>query len=271
MKRRELIQNFGTGLLSTIALGWTAKRTAAQSTGTTLRVEWLGHTCFLFEGDGKRIIVNPFLKIGCTAGYRSPAVPADYVLLSSRQFDEGASEVIPGDPRVFYEPGAYQLADDTPIQGIRTEHDRLEGKRFGANTAWRWTQGGINILHLGGIASEISIRQKILMGSPDLLLIPVGGKQPPNGTDKYDPAWPEVYTPQEAKAAIEALNPRMVIPTHYRTQAADPNLCDLGEVQAFLQQMKDAPTRYSDTNTLSLSPGVLPAERSTIQVMGYRT
>lgn len=275
MKRRELIQNcvtgFGTGLLSTIALGGMAQRTAAQTANpATLRIEWLGHTCFLFEGEGKRIVVNPFLKIGCTAGYRSPAVAADYVLLSSRQFDEGAAEIIPGNPRVFYDPGAYQLADNTPIQGIRTEHDRVEGKRFGSNTAWRWTQSGISILHLGGIASEISIRQKILMGSPDVLLIPVGGKQPPNGTDKYDAAWPEVYTPQEAKAAIEALNPRLVIPTHYRTQAADPNQCDLAEVQSFLQQMQGSPTRYSETNTLTLTSGTLPSQRSTIQVMGYR-
>jgi L-ascorbate metabolism protein UlaG (beta-lactamase superfamily) len=103
-----------------------------------------------------------------------------------------------------------------------------------------------------------------------VLLIPVGGKQPPNGTDKYDPAWPEVYTPQEAKAAIETLNPRLVIPTHYRTQAADPNQCELVEVQSFLQQMKDVPTRYSETNTITLTPGTLPSQRSTLQVMGYR-
>jgi len=274
MKRRQLIQHFGAGLLGTIGLGWTSQRAVAQSATNTgsgsLSVEWLGHTCFLFEGAGQRIIVNPFLKIGCTAGYRSPTVAADYVLLSSRQFDEGASELIQGNPRVFYEPGAYQLRDNSQIQGIRTEHDRLEGKRFGNNTAWRWTQAGLNILHLGGIASEITIRQKILMGAPDLLIIPVGGKQPPNGTGKYDNAWPEVYTAEEAKKTIETLNPRLVIPTHYRTQAADPNTCDLVEVQEFLQKMNSTPTRYSDTNTIVLSPGTLPTQTPTIQVMGYR-
>ncbi|MFZ4666748.1 MAG: MBL fold metallo-hydrolase [Prochlorotrichaceae cyanobacterium] len=273
MKRRQLIQNFGIGLLGTIGLGWTAQRAAAQAVNSgagSLSVEWLGHTCFLFQGGGQRIIVNPFLKIGCTAGYRSPAVAADYVLLSSRQFDEGASEVVLGNPRVFYEPGAYQLTDNSQIQGIRTEHDRLEGKRFGNNTAWRWTQAGLNILHLGGIASEITIRQKILMGAPDVLIIPVGGKQPPNGTSKYDNAWPEVYTAEEAKKTIETLNPRLVIPTHYRTQAADPNTCDLVEVQEFLQKMNTTATRYSDTNTIVLSAATLPTQTPTIQVMGYR-
>ena len=273
MKRRQLIQNFGMGVLGTLGLGWTAQRAAAQAVNagaTSLTVEWLGHTCFLFQGGGQRIIVNPFLKIGCTAGYRSPTVAADYVLISSRQFDEGASEIIPGEPKVFYEPGAYQLRDNSQIQGIRTEHDRLEGKRFGGNTAWRWTQAGINILHLGGIASEITIRQKILMGSPDLLIIPVGVQQPPNGTGKYDAAWPEVYTAEEAKLTIEALNPRMVIPSHYRTQAADPNACDLVEVQEFLQKMNGSSIRYSENNTIVLNPATLPAARPTIQVMGYR-
>ena len=237
----------------------------------TLRLEWLGHTCFLFTGEGKRILVNPFAKVGCTTGYRSPAVATDYVLISSRQLDEGAVNVVPGDPAVFYTPGVYQLADKTSIQGIRTEHDRIEGKRFGLNTAWRWTQGGINLLHLGGIAATISTSQKILMGSPDVLIIPVGGKQPPSSTDKYDPAWPEVYTPEEAQAAIATLNPRLVIPTHYRTEAADPKSCDLVGVQDFLQRMKGTPIRYSETNALTLSPSSLPQDALTIQVMGYRT
>lgn len=275
MKRRQWIQQMGLGVAGTLALGWSARRAAAQTSppvaSGSLRLEWLGHTCFLFEGSGQRLVVNPFLRLGCTAGYRSPDISADYVLLSSRQFDEGASEVIQGDPRIFYEPGAYQLVDGSQIQGIRTEHDRLEGKRFGINTAWRWTQSNINILHLGGIASEITVRQKILMGSPDVLIIPVGGAQPPNGTSRYDPAWPEVYTPAEAKQAIETLSPRLVIPSHYRTQAADPTTCDLVELQTFLALMGDYPIRYSETNNLTLTPSNLPTSAPTIQVMGYRT
>jgi L-ascorbate metabolism protein UlaG (beta-lactamase superfamily) len=286
MKRRELLQNLGTGFVSTLAIGWTAQQVAAQSpnkpkpaspvptakpvSNGTLRLEWLGHTCFLLQGEGKRILVNPFAKIGCTAGYRSPAVAADYVLLSSRQLDEGNADIVPGNPQVFYAPGVYQLADKTSLQGIRTDHDRIQGKRFGTNIAWRWTQGGINLLHLGGIASDIGIQQKILMGSPDVLIIPVGGKQPPNGTDKYDPAWPETYTPEEAKAVIATLNPRLVIPTHYRTQAADAKACDLVAVQDFTQLMAGTPVRYSKTNALDLSPSQLPSQL-TIQVMGYQT
>jgi L-ascorbate metabolism protein UlaG (beta-lactamase superfamily) len=40
--------------------------------------------------------------------------------------------------------------------------------------AWQWTQSGIKILHLGGAAAPIALEQKILMGSPDLALVPVG-------------------------------------------------------------------------------------------------
>lgn len=272
MKRRQFIQHASAGLAFSLGLSWLQNSEVAQaqapqptaSGGITLT--WLGHTCFLFEGGGQRVLVNPFQPMGCTAGYTAPQVSADYVLISSRQLDEGSVESIPGNPRLLSEPGAYRLGSNNQIQGIRTDHDRLGGKRFGRNVAWRWNQNGVEILHLGGLASEISISQKILMGSPDILLIPVGGQQPPPGTSPYDSRWPEVYTPQEAKAAIELLAPKLVIPTHYRTPAANPNACDLVAIQDFVALMANVPIRYSTTNTLQMSTGNLPSSL-TLQVL----
>jgi L-ascorbate metabolism protein UlaG (beta-lactamase superfamily) len=270
MKRRQFIQNTSTGLFTALGLEWMAQQQSPAQAQDILSITWLGHTCCLFVGGGQRVLVNPFQAVGCTAGYLPPNVETDYVLISSRQLDEGASEMVPGSPRVFFEPGAYRLQENNQIQGIRTQHDRIEGQRYGQNVAWRWSQAGVQILHLGGIASTISTRQKILMGAPDVLLIPVGGKQPPNGTSKYDPAWPEVYTPQEAKQTIELLSPRIVIPTHYRTEAADAALCDLVGLQEFLQIMTGTPVNYSSDNILALSSQNLPEQSPLIQVMGYQ-
>lgn len=271
MKRRKFIQNTSTGFLTALGFQWVSQRQGTVAKAQSpLTITSLGHTCFLFSGGGQRVLVNPFQAIGCTAGYLPPSVPTDYVLISSRQLDEGALDVVPGNPRIFFEPGAYRLSDDNQIQGIRTAHDRIEGKRFGQNVAWRWTQAGIQLLHLGGIASEINTRQKILLGAPDILLIPVGGKQPPLGTSKYDPAWPEVYTPDEAKQAIETLTPKIVIPMHYRTDAADDNFCDLVGLQEFLNVMEGVPVRYSNDSTLSLTPQNFPDQKPLIQVMSYQ-
>jgi L-ascorbate metabolism protein UlaG (beta-lactamase superfamily) len=268
MKRRDFLINTTAGLAASLGTGWwnSGLYAQAQTPPSVLNLTWYGHTCVLFTGGGQRVLVNPFQPGGCTAGYKAPQVATDYVLISSRQLDEGAIEMVPGNPRILSEPGAYRLGANNQIQGIRTDHDRLGGRRFGRNVAWRWNQAGVEILHLGGIASEISTSQKILMGSPDVLLLPVGGKQPPFGSSKYDTAWPETYTPTEAKAAIALLTPKLVIPTHYRTNAAAPNQCDLVAIQEFLELMAGTPIRTSITNTLTLTPRDIPTAL-TIQVM----
>ena len=64
-------------------------------------------------------MVNPFRKIGCTAGYAAPQVDVDLVMISSRLFDEGYVEGLPGDPRILFQPGVYELGNQQ-IEGIRT-------------------------------------------------------------------------------------------------------------------------------------------------------
>ncbi|TAF13394.1 MAG: Zn-dependent hydrolase, partial [Nostocales cyanobacterium] len=225
----------------------------AQSSGVS--IQWLGHTCFLFTGGGIKILVNPFRTQGCTAGYRLPQVVADLVLISSQLLDEGAVEGLPGNPQLIYQAGVYEFRG-IRFQGISIDHDRNGGRRFGKNTAWKWSQGGINILHLGGAAAPISIEQKILTGRPDVALVPVGGSA-------------KAYNAQEAKDAVGVLNPKLVIPTHYRTQAADPNSCDITPVDDFLALMPGVNVRRSNGDTVAINSQNLP-ESTEIQVLSYK-
>jgi L-ascorbate metabolism protein UlaG (beta-lactamase superfamily) len=253
MKRRQLMGYAGAGLVTALVTDLGSNLQAdAQSSG--LSVQWLGHTCFLITGGGAKILVNPFRAIGCTAGYRQPKVAADLVLISSQLLDEGAVDGLPGNPKLVYAPGVYEFKG-IKFQGIAIDHDRKGGKQFGTNTAWSWKQGGINILHLGGAASPISIEQKILMGRPDVAFIPVGGSA-------------KAYNAQEAKQAIEVLNPKLVIPTHYRTQAADA-ACDISPLDEFLTLMQGITVRRSNSDAISISSGKLP-ENSVIQVLSYK-
>ncbi len=228
---------------------------ATSAAQNQLSIQWLGHSCFSFTGDNLRVLVNPFRPIGCTAGYRWPRVEANLVLISSRLLDEGAIDELIGQPQILSDPGAYQFRDKQ-IQGIRTDHDRQGGRRFGINVVWRWTQADIKILHLGGTAAPITTNQQILMGRPDLLLLPVGGG-------------PKVYDAEEAKAAIALLNPKVVIPTQYRTAAADANLCDLTGVDRFLSVMGDTPVEEIDGDTIALQGNQLPENGPVIKVLKY--
>jgi L-ascorbate metabolism protein UlaG (beta-lactamase superfamily) len=255
MKRRQLVHYAGAGLLSAIATGVASQwqnTEAAPSDGLTIK--WLGHTSFLFVGGGKKVLVNPFENIGCTSKYRSPKIGADLVLASSLLLDEGAVKNLPGKPKIIYQPGVYEIGS-TKLQGIAVAHDRSGGRRFGQNIAWRWNQGGINVLHLGGAAGAIELEQKILIGSPDVVLIPVGG-----GVKAYDA--------EEAKQAIQTLNPKVIIPTHYRTAAADDS-CDLAGVDKFVNLMQGMNIKQLNSDTIRIRPRDLPQNNSVIRVLKY--
>ncbi|MBW4517097.1 MAG: MBL fold metallo-hydrolase [Timaviella obliquedivisa GSE-PSE-MK23-08B] len=257
MKRRQFVQYTGASVLTTLGIGMIDRSQSAQAQTQTssVTIQSLGHTCFLFTGDGRRILVNPFRPIGCTKGYRSPQVASDLVMISSRLFDEGVTEGLPGSPRVLAESGAYQFTG-MQVQGIQTDHDDIGGKRFGMNVVWRWNQGGLNILHMGGAAAPVTVEQQILMGRPDVLLLPVG-----NGA--------KAFTPDEAKAAIATLSPKIVIPTQYRTDAADQTACDILPLDDFLKVMEGTPIQRVGGDTISLGKGDLPSETQ-IRVLSYR-
>ncbi|NEP53917.1 MAG: MBL fold metallo-hydrolase [Moorea sp. SIO3C2] len=257
MKRRQLMRYVSAGVLTTLSTGLASGLSSyqAQPSRNVLTVKWLGHTCFLFTGGGVRVLVNPFQTIGCTARYNSPKVEADLVLISSLLLDEGAAEGIPGSPRLLFEPGIFQV-NGLKFEGISIPHDRVGGRRFGNNVAWKWTQNGINILHMGGAAAPLDIEQKILIGRPDLALIPVGGG-------------PKAYNPQEAKQAFDFLKAKIMIPTHFRTKAADAEQCDILPVEEFLTLMKDTPIRRAKNDTIRISSGDLSQDGSVIQLMSY--
>ncbi|MGB3298927.1 MAG: MBL fold metallo-hydrolase [Phormidesmis sp.] len=270
MKRRQLLQYASASFVGTLGLGLASSyqtyRAQNQAQGQaqgqaqnqaqsgSLTITGLGHMAFLFTGGGQRVLVNPFKAAGCTAGYAEPTAEADLVLLSSRLFDEGFLTDRYAKTQVIDDPGDYTV-NGLAVQGVSMPHDRLNGRRFGSNIAWAWTQAGIKVVHLGGAAAPIAIEDKILLGRPDVLLVPVGGG-------------PKAYTPQEAVDAINALNPKIVIPTYYRTRAADAASCDIGGVSEFAALMAGTPVTQGD-NTFTVSASSLPSSGMRVEVLSY--
>ena len=108
------------------------------------------------------------------------------------------------------------------------------------------------MLHLGGAAAAITLEQKILMGSPDVVFIPVGGG-------------PKAYSAEEAAAAIKVLNPKLVIPMQYKTGAAQGE-CELTNLDAFISLMSGVSVRKSGS-TVDISKSSLPKDGMVIQVL----
>ena len=111
---------------------------------------------------------------------------------------------------------------------------------------------------MGGAASPISDEAKILLGTPDLALIPVGGG-------------PKTYTPEEAKQAMMILNPRIMIPTQYQTVASDKKTCDLAPVKNFLDLVEGMNLSFIKGNEMVLSRNNLPKSGTLIRVFNERS
>jgi len=255
MKRRQFIRYGGVGIATAIALGIMPRRQAIAQTDDGVTVQYLGHTCFLFTGNGLKVLVNPYQKVGCTAGYTLPDLQPDVVLVSSFLLDEGAIETIQGNPQIITERGRHKFGE-IEFQGFALDHDREQGRRFGNNIAWRWNQGGVNILHLGGAAGELATEDKILLSGSDILLAPVGGGV-------------KAYNPQEARKVVKTLNPRMVIPTHYQTTAANKEKCDLAPVDEFLSLAEDLEVAQVGSDRFTVKKSYLKDGQTIVRVLDY--
>lgn len=225
-----------TALLA-VALGSiVAGSSPAQAAGDGVRITSYGHSALMIEGGGARVLLNPFRAVGCAAGLAEPRVGADVILASSRLRDEGAA-VASG--RLLSKPGSYEVAG-LHIEGVGVPHDRVDGRRFGQSTVWRWRQGGLDFAHLGGTAGAIGPAEKVLLGRPDVLVIGVGGGA-------------KVYTGAEAAAVVRELNPRRVIPVQFVRGGRPPAACDQEGLKPFLEALGN-PTVRQAGGSLSLTP-----------------
>ena len=206
-----------------------------------------GQRALLIQGGGRSVLLNPYKAVGCAAGLPETRVNAGVILASSELADEGARGIASG--RFLVAPGSYKVGG-LNLEGFASPHDRIEGRRFGNATIWRWQQGGLEFAHVGATAGPISGADRVLLGRPDVLIIGVGG-----GSKIYDGA--------EAAAVVEALNPRRVIPVQYVSGDAPEN-CDQEGLQPFLEAMRGTTVRNGG-RTISL-PGQL-GDTTVIEVM----
>ncbi|MBL6803593.1 MAG: MBL fold metallo-hydrolase [Synechococcus sp. BS307-5m-G38] len=222
-----------------VATGLVLSLQGTAVAGGGVSISSYGQRALLIQGGGQSVLLNPYRAVGCAAGLPEPRVNAGVVLASSELADEGARGVAGG--RFLVAPGSYKIGG-LRLEGFASPHDRIEGRRFGNATIWRWVQGGLSIAHVGATAGPIDPADRVLLGRPDVLIIGVGG-----GSKIYDGA--------EAAAVVQQLNPKRVIPVQYVNGEA-PSGCDQTGVQPFLDAMGG--TTVSNVGRSVTFPGNLP-------------
>ena len=159
-----------------------------------MKLIWNGHSCFTLEATAGCLVLDPYLP-GSVPGLAPLRLTADQVYCSHEHRDHSGRDTVTltGKPV------------SVSVEEIHTFHDPEQGALRGANTIRIFSADGLKIAHLGDLGCELETGQKETLKGLDALLIPVGG----------------FYTidASQAKALADELQPRVVVPMHYRSDA----------------------------------------------------
>ena len=182
-----------------------------------MNISWLGLSSIKIQtknlGEEIIIVTDPFSS---TVGLKPPRLKASIALISDKSAPESNNiSSVMGDPFVIDSPGEYEIKG-TFIYGIAQEN---ENGPTGANIFAIKTEQ-ITLVHLGFISQKtLSSQQLEAIGQADIIFVPVGGGQGP--------------TAAEAVKILSALEPRIIIPIHYKQKGLKIKLDTL---EAFLKE-----------------------------------
>lgn len=212
-------------------------------------ITWQGHSCFKLQDkvgtDGITLVTDPY---GKECGLKMPSFEADIITVSHDHADHNNVSALRGTPFIIDCPGEYDIKD-VLIEGIDSFHDEKNGDERGHNTIYRIEIDDISITHLGDLGSALTDAQIEKLAGTDILLIPVGGK----------------YT-LDAKKAVEVISqiePRIIIPMHYKTEGL---AYDLDPLDKFVKEIGLTPT-YEEK--LKISKKDLPQEEMELVVLSF--
>jgi len=185
-----------------------------------VNITYYGHSMFLVEDSRINLIIDPF---GENVGYNLPELEAKLVLISHDHFDHNNAAMVKGVRHIInkVEPFPF-LMGSVRIVGLSSYHDDRQGNDRGENIIFKWKMSGLTFVHMGDYGEAgLSMEQAECIAEADVLMIPVGG----------------VYTIncQKAQEIVEALNPSIAIPMHYKTNCCMVDINDAEEFVSFYE------------------------------------
>lgn len=211
-----------------------------------MEIVWLGHACFRIRGREAAIVTDPCPP---SSGYHIGRPSAAIVTVSHDHPDHCYLKGMAGSPQVIDGPGEYEI-EGVFITGVPTYHDTRKGSARGKNVAFVLELEDVRVCHLGDLGHTPTAEQVEELSTVDILLIPVGGQTTIDGAT--------------AAEVVSLLEPRLVLPMHYRTPASTAALDPLDR---FLREM--GIKSYEPQAKLSVSRGSLPHETQVV-VLDYK-
>jgi len=177
-----------------------------------MQVEWYGQSAYRLGADGVTVAIDPFGDMSAlTAGrgvqwdYPPVSIPeATLLLITHEHADHNAAEAVGGEPAVLRSTAGTLDSPLGEVVAVASEHDAAAGTERGPNTIFVFTLDGLRVAHMGDFGqSELRDEQAAAIGPVEVLFVPVGGGFTIGAAG--------------ARAVVERLAPRLVVPMHYRT------------------------------------------------------
>lgn len=211
-------------------------------------ITWHGDGCVRLRNRDTTVLIDP-LEPG--SAYPTRAIgDASIVLVSDDRGADGYPAGVPGSGKLIQGPGEYEIAG-VLVTGVRTSKPVKRGGASGRrNVAYVVEMDEVRVCHLGRLDMVLSPDQVEELNGAEVLLVPVGG----NG----------VLDAAAAAEVVSLLEPRIVVPVHYRTEASTNSL---DPVDPFLKQMGTSAPQPQPR--LSVTRTNLPLETS-VTLLDFR-
>lgn len=184
-----------------------------------MKIKWWGHASFLITtSNNKKILTDPYNE---ELPYNKITDKPDYVTVSHDHFDHNAVDLLKGSPEVIKKSSGFD-DDNISVKGISVYHDDAEGDKRGENIIFIINTDGYKIAHLGDLGHELNKEDLNRLKDIDILLIPVGGN----------------YTidAKKAKNIVDDINPKIVLPMHYKTDILDFPITGVDEFLSYFEK-----------------------------------
>lgn len=194
-----------------------------------MKITYLGHSCFKIESKNYSIVTDPY-EPGSVPGYKPLSVAADKAIASHSHGDHSAVDQVMMTLEYKAEPSPFTITQ------IETYHDEVQGEKRGPNTISIIDDGEFKVAHMGDLGCELTAEQKEMLKLLDCIMIPVGGFYTIDG--------------KEAAKLIKEIDPRIVIPMHFRNEEKKYGYDVIDTVDTFVKAMGNAV--FTETSSIEL-------------------
>jgi L-ascorbate metabolism protein UlaG (beta-lactamase superfamily) len=214
--------------------------------GGCMKISWYGHTCFRLVSRGlATVVTDPYDHT--VVGYKALNLRSSIVSVCQDSPHFNHIFAVKSKSRVLKSPGEFEIGN-VFITAVRTNGKKRNTDELG-NTLYVFDFDGISVAHLGNMRRVPSQSRIEALGTINIALVPIGGKDGLNAA--------------KAVEVISLLEPGIVIPMLYSTPHSK---LELDPLDKFLKEMGLGQLKAE--KELDITSSAIPAETRVV-VLDY--